>query len=115
MSFEWTDENRADAIKRYQEAEPTAENSMDIVTEIAEDIGASPNGLRMILVKADVYVKKEASAASSSSKATGTRVSKADAQASLKEAIRAQDKEVDDDIIDKLTGKAAVYFTALFN
>jgi transposase-like protein len=113
----WTDESKAQAISMYQEQEPTPENSMDIVSEIAEELGESPNGVRMILSKAGVYVKKEPAAGASKSKTTksaSTRVSKEDAQAQLTAAIEAAGKEVDSDIISKLTGKAAVYFAGLF-
>lgn len=113
----WTDESKAQAISMYQDREPTPENSMDIVSEIAEELGESPNGVRMILSKAGVYVKKEPAAGASKSKttkSTSTRVSKEDAQAQLTAAIEAAGKEVDADIISKLTGKAAVYFAGLF-
>ena len=114
MSFEWNDENRADVVKRYQEAEPTEENSMDIVNEIAEDIGAAPNGVRMILSKADVYVKKTPTSTAASSSSSGSkRVSKADAQKELSEAIEATGQEPDMDIIEKLTGKACVYLASV--
>jgi hypothetical protein len=101
----------------YEEREPTPENSMDIVNEIAEEMGQSPNGVRMVLSKAGVYIKKEPAASASKSKTTksaSTRVSKEDAQAQLIAAIEAAGKEVDSDIISKLTGKAAVYFAGLF-
>ena len=112
---DWTDELRAEVVKKYTDAEPTAENSMDIVSEIAEEIGATPNGVRMILMKADVYVKKEPTKSSSSSASSGSkRVSKADAQKELIAAMEAKSLEVDMDIIDKLTGKAAQYFAAQF-
>lgn len=115
----WDDAKKAQAIDMYQEREPTPENSMEIVAEIAEELGESPNGVRMILSKAGVYVKKEPAAGGSASKSkttksTGTRVSKEDAQAQLVAAIEAAGKEVDSDIISKLTGKAAVYFAGLF-
>ena len=114
----WDDDKKALAISKYEEAEPTSENSMDIVSEIAEELGESPNGVRMILSKAGVYVKKEPAAASASksktTKTTSTRVSKEDAQAQLIAAIEAAGKDVDSDIISKLTGKAAVYFASLF-
>ena len=54
----WTDELRAEAIEAYEAAEPTAENSMDVVKKIAEDMEQSPNGVRAILSKAGVYVAK---------------------------------------------------------
>lgn len=113
----WDDDKKAQAISMYEEREPTPENSMDIVSDIAEELGESPNGVRMILSKAGVYVKKEAAAGgakSKTTKTTSTRVSKEDAQAQLIAAIEAAGKEVDSDIISKLTGKAAVYFAGLF-
>lgn len=113
----WTDESKAQAISMYQDREPTPENSMEIVSEIAEELGESPNGVRMILSKAGVYVKKEAATTANKSKTTksaSTRVSKEDAQAQLTTAIEAAGKEVDSDIISKLTGKAAIYFAGLF-
>ncbi len=116
MSFEWTDESKAEVIKKYTESEPTPENSMDIVTQIAEEMGATPNGVRMILSKDGCYVKKTpAKSTSTASSGGSTRVSKADAQAALKSAISAKGLEPDDDIVDKLTGKAAQYFTEILN
>jgi len=112
MSFEWDDETRADVIEKYQKAEPTPENSMDIVKDIAEEIGAPPNGVRMILSKAEVYVKKTPAASSSSSSSSdggSKRVSKADAQQRLTDALEAKEATVDSSIIEKLTGKACVY------
>jgi len=116
----WDDDKKAQAISMYEEREPTPENSMDIVSEIADELAESPNGVRMILSKAGVYVKKDAASGSSAgaksktTKTTSTRVSKEDAQAQLIAAIEAAGKEVDSDIITKLTGKAAVYFAGLF-
>jgi hypothetical protein len=113
----WDDDRKAEAISAYEEAEPTPENSMEIVKQIAEDMGESPNGVRMILTKAGVYVKKAAAAASSSpSKAGGgggTRVSKAAAVEALSAALSDAGQEVDEDIVNKLTGKAAQYFTTV--
>lgn len=114
---EWTDELKAEVIERYEAAEPTPENSAEIVAEIAEDIDKTPNGVRMILSKAGVYVKKAGSTPSKggSGSSTSTRVSKADAIASLTEVISANGAEADDEILSKLTGKAAVYFTEVIN
>ena len=89
---------------------------MEIVKDIAEQLGESPNGVRMILTKAGVYVKKSPATRSASSTGGGTaRVSKADAQESLKGALSDAGQEIDADIIDKLTGKAAVYFAGVIN
>lgn len=115
----WTDESKAKAISLYQEAEPTPENSLEIVKEIADELEESVNGVRMILIKAGVYIKKDAATPATSSsekKATGgTRVSKEASQAALKAAIEDAGGTVDDEIISKLTGKAAVYFTGVFS
>ena len=109
----WDDDKKADAVDMYTNSEPTPETSMEIVKEIADELGESPNGVRMILTRAGVYVKKTP-ASSSSSGGTG-RVSKADAQEALSAAISDAGQEVDDSIISKLTGKAAVYMTGIIN
>ena len=113
----WTDELKQKAQDMYLEREPNAENTMDIVNEVAEELGMAPNGVRMVLTKAGVYVTKAAKAskpkAEGAAKTGGTRVNKEGAQAALTEAIEAAGKEVDADIISKLTGKAAQYFAAI--
>lgn len=113
----WTDELKQKAQDMYLEREPNAENTMDIVNEVAEELGMAPNGVRMVLTKAGVYVTKAAKAskpkAEGAAKTGGTRVNKEGAQAALTEAIEAAGKDVDADIISKLTGKAAQYFAAI--
>lgn len=114
----WTDEKKAEVIEAYESADPTPENSMEIVKEIAEQFEESPNGVRMILTKAGVYVKKTpAAGASKSSGSTsgGTRVSKAAAVEALTAAISDAGQEVDEEILSKLTGKAAQYFTTVIS
>ena len=61
----WTDEAKEQAIEMYQDGEPTPETSMEIVKDIAEELGESPNGVRMIVTKAGVYVRKTPAAKSS--------------------------------------------------
>lgn len=112
----WTDETRAEVIEKYENANPTPENTLEIVHEIAAEYpGATPNGVRMLLTKAGVYVKKtqtESKKSSGEPKASGgTRVSKEAAQAALVEALNDVGAEVDEAIVSKLTGKAAQYFT----
>ena len=107
----WTDESKAEAIESYTDANPTPETSMEIVKQIADDLGESPNGVRMILTKAGVYVKKTPAAKSSGGSTGGTRVSKQAAQDALVAAITDAGAEVDEDVVSKLTGKAAQYFT----
>mgnify|MGYP001254416906 FL=1 len=110
----WTDEKKAEAIEAYQDAEPTPETSLEIVKEIADDLGESPNGVRMIFTKAGVYVKKTpATANGGGTSSGGTRVSKQAAQDALIAAINDKGLSVDEDIISKLTGKAAQYFAGL--
>ena len=112
----WTDESKADAVEMYVEQAPTPETSMEIVKDIADHLGESPNGVRMILTKAGVYVKKSpATGAAKSSGGGSARVSKADAAEALTSALTDAGQEVDADIIDKLTGKASVYFTGVLN
>ena len=106
----WTDESKEQAIEMYQDAEPTPETSMEIVKDIAEELGESPNGVRMILTKAGVYVRKTPAAKSSGGSPGGGRVSVADAQDKLTSVLGDAGQEVDAAIISKLTGKAAVYF-----
>ena len=110
----WTDESKEQAVEMYTSADPTPETSMEIVKDIADELDESPNGVRMILTRAGVYVKKTPASSSSSSGGTG-RVSKADAQEALSAAISDAGQEVDDSIISKLTGKAAVYLTGIIN
>lgn len=113
----WDDDKKAQAVAMYEKAEPTPENSMEIVKEIAEELDESPNGVRMILTKQGVYVKKSPAASSgtkaSSSGGGGGRVSKAAAQEALIAAITDAGQEVDEEIVSKLTGKAAQYFTTV--
>lgn len=111
----WDDEKKAAVIEQYEAANPTPENSMEIVADLAEEFEESPNGVRMILTKAGVYVKKTPASGGSkaSSNGGGGRVSKASAIADLSAAISDAGQEVDQEILDKLTGKAAVYFTGV--
>jgi galactokinase len=110
----WDDDKKAAVIAAYEEAGPTPENSMEIVAEIAEEYEESPNGVRMVLTKAGVYVKKAPAAKSASSGSTGGgRVSKAAAIESLTAAITDAGQEVDEEIVSKLTGKAANYFAGI--
>lgn len=111
----WSDEKKAEAIKMYEDADPTPETSIEIVQGIAEELEETANGVRMVLSKAGVYIKK---AAATGKKAAGgdtkaVRVSKEDAITTLREAIEAAGQTVDEDIITKLTGKAALYLAGV--
>ena len=112
----WDDAKKAEAVDLYSGQEPTPETSMEIVKDVADSLGESPNGVRMILTRAGVYVKKAPTRSSNSSNSTGGgRVSKTDAQNTLRDAIQDAGQDVDMSIIDKLTGKAAVYITGIIN
>ena len=121
---QWTDElfekMSSDYVARMEQF-PEDERpgvSMEIVSEIAQENGVTPNGFRMKLTKAGLYIKKAAGSTSKSSASTGekasggSRTSKAQAHADLRAAFSdaglAPDF-LDDAIIDKLTGKAAAH------
>ena len=110
----WTDEKKQEAVDMYVAEEPTPENSMEIVKDIADELEESPNGVRMILTKAGVYVRKTPAPKSGGSSGGG-RVSVADAQDAVTTAISDAGQEVDAAIISKLTGKAANYFANIIN
>ena len=119
-TVQWTDELKARVVTIYKEGNPTPETSGELIKEIAETIDASPNGVRMVLVQAGAYVKKDSPAApTDGAKAAGTtgakRVSKDSAINDLKEAIKAKGAPVDEEILSKLTGKAAVYLLSVIN
>ena len=110
----WDDDKKAQAVSMYEEQEPTPETSMEIVKDIAEELDESPNGVRMILTKAGVYVKKSPAAnGGSGSTGGGGRVSKQAMQEELIAAISDSGQAVDNDIIDKLSGKAAQYLAGV--
>jgi hypothetical protein len=111
----WDDDKKAAVIAAYEEANPTPETSMEVVKEIADEFEESANGVRMILSKAGVYVKKTPAAGSGSSQSSGggSRVSKAAAQETLIAALTDAGVEIDNDIVEKLTGKAAQYFAGV--
>lgn len=108
---EWTEELRKKVVEAYEEASPTAENTMEIVKDLANEFEKTPNGIRLVLTRAGVYVKKTpVSSGTKSTESTGSkRVNKAEAIAALKKKIESVGQSVDDDILDRLTGKAAVY------
>ncbi len=116
----WTPELKEKAIQLYKDGEPTPASSTELIKEIAEELEQSANGVRQVLVQAGVYVKKEVATEGSKgttttgTKAEGTkRVSKDSQLDALRDAIKAAGGTVDDEIISKLTGKAAAYFASV--
>ena len=111
---EWTDELKSEVVEAYLEKEPTEENTMEIVKELAEQFSKTANGIRIILSRANVYVKKTPSAAKPAGTSEGSkRVNKAEAISALKKKISSLNQDLDDDILDRLTGKAAVYINGI--
>ena len=107
----WTDEKKAEVVAQYEGADPTPETSMEIVKEIADSVGESPNGVRMILTKAGVYIKKDTTSTTTANGSKGKRVSKVAAHAKLFAEITSAGQEPDMEIIGKMTGKAAEYLS----
>ena len=114
---DWTDELKEQVIEEYENADPTPENSMEIVQELAEKYEKTVNGIRMILSKAGVYVKKapapKAASTKDKDKPATTRVSKESSIKALTDVINSAGLDLEEEIVNKLTGKAAVYFTLL--
>ena len=118
--MDWNDELRERVKKEYLAANPTPETTIEISAEISKNIiGSTANGVRLLLTKMkdedgkSIYIPT-AKATDNKEKAAGTkRVNKADAIKALKDIISKNMIEVDDAIVDKLTGKAAVYFTTV--
>jgi len=109
----WDDDKKAQAVSMYEEQDPTPETSMEIVKDIADELDESPNGVRMILTKAGVYVKKSPATNGGGGSTGGGRVSKQAMQEELIAAISDAGQAVDNDIIDKLSGKAAQYLAGV--
>jgi len=119
MATEWTDELRQEVIERYKKEDPTPETSSEIVEQISSDEKFSfttVNGIRAILSKAGVYISKASAAKAGKpgdTAAKGTRVNKQTAITGLVDTLNSNSLPVDEDIISKLTGKAAMYFTTV--
>ena len=110
---DWTDELKAKVVKMYEDTKPTPDNTTEVVKTIAEELGDgfTANGVRVILVKAGVYLKKNPVTSKTNGDGTkSTRVNKTDAINELIASIESKGLEADQDIISKLTGKAAIYF-----
>ena len=102
----WDEDKKQEAIDMYTAEEATPETSMEIVKDIAEELGELPNGVRMILTRAGVYVRKNPVSGSGSSTGGG-RVSKAECHQMLADAVSNIGGTLDMSIIDKISGKAA--------
>lgn len=117
---EWTQELKDELSARYLEEmeafpeEERGKHSTEVCKSLAEEFEKTPNGVRIILMNMGTYIKKPDSAASSTGSTGTKRVSKAQAQEDLKTALKSFDQDIiDDDIIDKMSGKACQYFTGV--
>ena len=102
----WDEDKKQQAVDMYTAEDATPETSMEIVKDIAEELGESPNGVRMILTRAGVYVRKNPVSGSGGSTGGG-RVSKAECHQMLADAVYNIGGTLDMSIIDKISGKAA--------
>lgn len=112
----WDEVKKAKAVEMYLEAEPTPTTSVQIVKDIADELGETANGVRMIISKAGKYIKSEVvstAAAGKTDKPATPKVGKQDKIDALSRAIAAAGMTPDTDILDKLTGKAADYFLSV--
>ena len=117
---QWTQADKDQAIEsyleemeKYETEEEKGAVTIEVVNGIAEVMGKTVNGVRIQLMKANVYVKKLAEKAVAK-EGKAVRVSKADAQAELTTVIASIcGVEVDAELIAKLTGKAAQYFAGV--
>lgn len=107
----WTEEQKKEIVDKYLARNPTPSNSVQIVEEIAEDLGLPKNSVRMALSNAKVYIKKtDAAVLDIQTSDKPARKSKQSSLDELAGAISKAGQEVDEAIVSKLTGKAAEYF-----
>lgn len=114
----WTPELKAEAIAQYVERiaeflpEDQPLHTLDVVAELATEYGFTKNSMRGVIQQSEHYVraaKKEVV----SDKPASKRPNKAQALAELKSAISDGNAEVNEEILGKLTGLEAVYFTSV--
>ncbi len=122
MSFTWNEENTAeveavytatlDELHEANEGTERADHSRAALAAAASAVGTSEASARIKLNKLEVYLKVTPPKTAAKAKGEGAtkRVSKADAQAELISAFAdAGVTDLDEEIIGKLTGKAAAH------
>lgn len=109
----WTDELKEQVIAQYEEGEPTADNTISLLEDLVKETGFTLNGIRMILIKAGVYVKVKEAKAGTEKGDKPKRKSKQDSIDELTKSLEDNDIEVDESVVSKLTGKAAEFFTGV--
>lgn len=123
--MKWTDELKKEVAARYTArmneyatAQEKSAMSMSVCTEIANSLGVSANGVRLVLTDMQVYISKTAAtaAAKAETPAKSGRGSKQVALSALKEAIANIDPDlVNEELIDKLSGLQATYILQIIN
>lgn len=116
MIADWNNETFTnELIKAYQDMQPTPESNSSILEALGNANDISPNSIRVFLTKKGVYVKAEQPSADKPIATGSKRIPKEATITKLKGLIVAKGKEVDETVIDKLTGKAALYFIDLLS
>lgn len=110
---EWTDELRAEVVAAYLKQKPTEDTTVECLEAVAKEFDKTVNGVRMILTKAEAYIKKTPAKSKTKVKEGGVKVSKAAAIETLTTIMQSEGLDIDEDILSKMTGKAAVYFTSI--
>ena len=113
----WTPELKAEAISQYVERineylpEDQPSHTLEVIAELAALYGFTKNSMRGVIQQSEHYVKAAKKAPAVSDKPASKRPNKAQALAELKAAIVDGGAEVNEELIDRLTGIEAVYFT----
>lgn len=98
-------------MSEYEESQRPV-HTLEVVKELAAEYDSTPNGIRMLLQKEGVYIKKSTTASTSASSAP-KRMSKEAAHQALKDAISATGQVPNEEVITKLSGVAAQYLTTV--
>jgi hypothetical protein len=102
----------------YTTDEDRARASVEVAKDLADTHGETPNGVRQMLSAAKVYIKATPAKAKATATTAGasTRVNKAEAVQTLRDLITQvtdNPESLDEDILGKMTGKAAQYFSGI--
>jgi uncharacterized membrane-anchored protein len=100
-------------VELYESQQPTGKNTYECVKEVAYITKLSPNYIRRVLQEAGVYVVKEKPKETKVEETKKKRLSKAEAHQMLINVVSDAGSEIDEEIVSKMTGKAAAYFAEL--
>lgn len=114
----WTPELKAECIAQYAERiqefleEDRPHHTLEVIAELSAEYNFTKNSMRGVIQQSDVYVKAAKKEAATDKPAT-KRPNKAQALADLKSAISDGGATVNEELLEKLTGIEAVYFTGV--